>query len=107
MGLVNSATNHEPSALATSSQIQLTNAANPALNPSAHKRHVDSILTPDEDQSSEQKRAHCQCAKCGKDSDDCLGNQGKEKCRNTCRDCDQYDCVGRDSRNHKKKCPNS
>jgi len=106
MGLVNSANNHEPTALATSSRIQLTNATNPALNPSAHKRNVNSILTPDEDPSSERKRARRQCAKCGKDSDGCLGNQGKEKCRNPCRDCDQYDCVGRDSRNRKKKCPN-
>ena len=104
MGLIDSANNHEP-ALATSSRIQLTNAINPE-NRSAQKRRVDSILAPNEGPSSKQKRARRQCAKCGRDSEGCPGNTGKEKCRHPCRDCNQHDCVGRDSRNRKKKCPN-
>ena len=103
MGLIDSANNHEP-VLATSSRIQLASAINPA-NRSAQKRPVDSILAPNEGPSS-WKRARRQCPKCGRTSGNCPGNKGKEKCKNPCRDCNQYDCVGRDSRNHNKKCPN-
>ena len=104
MGLIDSENNHGP-VLATTSRIRLTSATNTA-NPSMHKRRVDSMLAPDEGPSSERKRARRQCAKCGMDSDSCPGNMGKEKCKNPCKDCNQYDCVGRDSRNRKKKCPN-
>ena len=87
------------------SRIQLAGASQPFV---AAKRRPAEPMGVDGDEEGEllRKQAGHQCAKCRK-VEGCAGNKGKAKCQNPCRDCGSNECEGRDSRNWKRKCPNS
>lgn len=81
----------------TISQISGPSTFNPA-NPISRESSSGS-----DTQVSGRKRSRRKCQKCGM-GEGCRGNTGVVNCRNQCQDCGQRDCVGRDSRNPKRRC---
>ena len=103
-GLIGEGATIEEQETRTNSRIQLAGASQPFVG--VQKRPAEPMGVDGDERKVSGKRAHRQCAKCGQ-GEGCVGNRGKARCRNPCRDCKSTECDGRDSRNRTRKCPNS
>lgn len=76
-----------------------------APQPERRKRPAPTAQNDEHDDENPQKRVRGKrkCWKCGDTS--CLGRGGKALCPNSCSDCGEILCQGKDSRHAKKPCP--